>query len=103
MRALWGGHIPSIPAMMLESAGTFATTRAATTMMRYPPMIRFLTEARPADLALIPPDLRGDLPGLVNLARQQGVKISPALLAATAGAAANSQANQSTLLQGATQ
>lgn len=100
MRALWGGHIPSVPAMMLESAGTFATTKAATTMMRYPPMIRFLTEARPADLALIPPDLRGDLPGLVNLARQQGVNVSPALIAATAGAAANTQ---STSPQGVTQ
>lgn len=87
MRALWGGHIPSIPTMVLESAGTYATTRAATTMMRYPPMLRFLTEARPEDVSLIPPDLRGELPGLVTLARRQGIRVAPALVAATAGMA----------------
>lgn len=84
MRALWGGHIPSIPAMAIESAGTFATAKAATALMRYPPMMEFLTKARPEDLALIPPDLRGDLSGLVQQARQRGIKVAPALVAAAA-------------------
>jgi len=87
MRAIWGGHIPSLPGMALESAGTYATVRAASALMRYPPLLRFLTEARPADLALVPPDLRGDLPGLVNLAWHEGVKVSPALTAAAAAVA----------------
>jgi hypothetical protein len=104
MRALWGGHIPSLPAMALESAGTFATTKAATTMMRYPPLLDFLTKARPEDLASIPPDLRGDLPGLVTLAQRQGIKVAPALVAATAGAARQpSQQVQQPVAQGAIQ
>jgi hypothetical protein len=104
MRALWGGHIPSLPAMALESAGTFATTKAATTMMRYPPLLDFLTKARPEDLASIPPDLRGDLPGLVTLAQRQGIKVAPALVATTAGAARQpSQQTQQPVAQGAIQ
>lgn len=85
MRAFWGGHIPSIPLMGLESAGVLATTKFANELLRYPPMIRFLTQARPEDVALIPPDLRGDLPGLVSQARRQGIRVAPALIAATAG------------------
>jgi hypothetical protein len=89
MRALWGGRIPSIPAMALESAGTFATIRAAAAMMQYPPMMEFLTKARPEDVALIPPELRGDLPGLVSLAQRQGIKVTPALVAAAAAGTAS--------------
>ncbi len=104
MRALWGGHIPSLPTMALESAGTYATTKAATAMMRYPPLLDFLTKARPEDLASIPPDLRGDLPGLVTLAQRQGIKVAPALVAATAGAAKQpNQQVQQPAAQGAIQ
>jgi len=86
-RALWGGHIPSIPTMGLESAGMLATVKATTKLLRYPPLIKFLEQARPEDLASIPPELRGDLPGLVEQAKQRGIKVSPALVAATAGVA----------------
>ncbi len=85
IRALWGGHIPWIPAMGIESAGTFAMVRATSAMMQYPPMLRFLTQARPEDVALIPPELRGNLPGLVTIARRQGIKVAPALIAAVSG------------------
>jgi hypothetical protein len=87
-RALWGGHIPSIPMMGLESAGMLATVKATTGLLRYPPMIRFLEQARPEDVLLIPPELRGDLPGLVSQAQQQGIKVAPALTAAAAGTSA---------------
>jgi hypothetical protein len=90
-RALWGGHIPSIPIMGLESAGMLATVKATTGLMRYPPMIRFLSEARPEDVPLIPPELRGDLPGLVSLAQRQGIKVSPALVAAAAAGTSAAQ------------
>lgn len=95
MRALWGGHVPSIPTMGLESAGMLATVRATTQLMRYPPLMKFLLQARPEDVALIPPELRGDLPGLVAQAQQRGIRVSPALTAAAAmaGQAANRQAN----------
>ena len=102
MRALWGGHIPSIPTMALESAGTYATTQAVTSLLRHPPLLRFLEQARPEDVPLIPPGLRGELPGLVSQARQRGIKVSPALIiAATAvGMDGNRPSQQS---QGGTQ
>jgi len=102
MRALWGGHIPSIPTMALESAGTYATTQAVTSLLRHPPLLRFLEQARPEDVPLIPPGLRGELPGLVSQARQRGIKVSPALIiAATAvGMGGNRPSQQS---QGGTQ
>ena len=87
MRGFWGGHIPSLPIIGLESAGVLATSRAAAEFLRYPPMIRFLTQARPEDIALIPADMRGDLPGLVSQAQRYGVKVSPPLAAVAAGAA----------------
>jgi len=102
MRALWGGRIPSIPTMALESAGTYATTQAVTSLLRHPPLLRFLEQARPEDVPLIPPGLRGELPGLVSQARQRGIKVSPALIiAATAvGMDGNRPSQQS---QGGTQ
>jgi hypothetical protein len=98
-RALWGGRIPSIPMMGLESAGMLATVKATTGLLRYPPMIRFLEQARPEDIPLIPPELRGDLPGLVSIAQRQGVRVSPALAAAaaTTGTAGQQPAQPSSL------
>jgi hypothetical protein len=107
MRDFFGGHIPNIGAigtMGLGSAGILAGTHAVSNLLRYPPMIDFLSKARPEDLASIPPDLRGDLPGLVTLARRQGIKVAPALVAATAGAAKRpSQQVQQPVVQGAIQ
>lgn len=89
MRALWGGHIPAIPTMALESAGTYATTQAVTSLLRHPPLLKFLEQARPEDVPLIPPELRGELPGLVSQARQRGIKVSPALITATTAVGMN--------------
>lgn len=96
-RAFWGGHIPSIPTMALESAGMLAAVQATTHLMRYPPMLRFLEKARPEDIPLIPPEMRGDLPGLVHLAQQQGIKVAPALVAAAAATPSDQQSMQSTI------
>ena len=107
MRALWGGHIPSIPTMGLETLGSVALVQGVTHMLSYPPMVEFLTRAQPGDIAIMPRELRGDLPGLVNLAQQRGIKVAPALIAATAGAAgATSQSGNQpnpAILQGAVQ
>ena len=88
MRGFFGGHIPSIPTAGVESGGILAATHAAVSLLRYPPLVDFLVKARPEDVAVIPPELRGDLPGLVSQAQRQGIKVSPALLAATGGALA---------------
>ena len=49
--------------------------------------MKFLEQARAEDLDSIPQELRGDLPGLVSQAQRAGIKVAPALIAATAGVA----------------
>lgn len=88
MRGFFGGHIPSIPRAGAESGGILAATHVGVSLLRYPPLVDFLVKARPKDVAVIPLELRGDLPGLVSQAQRQGIKVSPALLAATGGALA---------------
>jgi hypothetical protein len=88
MRGFFGGHIPSIPMAGAESGGILAATHVGVSLLRYPPLVDFLVKARPKDVAVIPLELRGDLPGLVSQAQRQGIKVSPALLAATGGALA---------------
>jgi hypothetical protein len=94
MRAFWGGHIPSIPAMGVETLGSVAAVQSVVNMLNYPPMVEFLVRAQPGDIALIPPDLRGDLPGLVSLAKQRKMNVSPSLAAAAAVIQHNQQAAQ---------
>lgn len=107
IRDFSGGHIPNIGEvgyMGLASSGILAGTHALSSLLRYPPMIEFLSKARPEDLALIPADLQGDLPGLVSLAQRQGIKVAPALVAATTGAASQSnQQSQQPVAQGTIQ
>lgn len=81
MRAIWGGHFPQIPSMALESAGTFAMVRGVSALMERPAVVKFLTKATAKDIAVIPADLRPDMPWIVNQAKQQGMNVSPALKA----------------------
>jgi len=91
MRGFFGGHIPPLLTTGLESGGILAASHAAASLLRYPPMIEFLTKARPEDTAMIPPELRGDLPGLVSQAQHSGIKVSPALIAMATGVAVTGQ------------
>ena len=86
MKGFWGGTIPPLATIGLESAGVLATTQLVNHFLRYPPMVEFLTQARPENVAQIPPELRGDLSNIIPYAQKQGIKVSPALLAAFSGA-----------------
>ena len=85
MKGFWGGTIPPLATIGLESAGVLATTQLVNHFLRYPPMVEFLTQARPENVAQIPPELRGDLSNIIPYAQKQGIKVSPALLAAFSG------------------
>lgn len=51
-------------------------------LLRNPRVIEMLTKPTPADLAQIPPDLRGKLGPLLDEAKRQNIKVSPAFLSA---------------------
>jgi hypothetical protein len=94
MKGFWGGTIPPLATIGLESAGVLATTQLVNHFLRYPPMVEFLIRARPENVAQIPPELRGDLSNIIPYAQKQGIKVSPALLAAFSGAGQQQQQNQ---------
>jgi hypothetical protein len=71
----------------VEAGGTLAATHAVAHALENPAVVKFLTKATAKDIAAIPADLRGDFPGMIKKAQQQGVKISPVLTAVFSGAA----------------
>lgn len=60
---------------------------AIANLLEKPEVIQFLTKPRPQDVAMIPPELARDMGPVLDEAKRQGIKISPAVTAAIAGAA----------------
>lgn len=74
------GKLGSIPRALAEGGIASAGVVAIARILESPKVIEWLTKATPADIAQVPPELRG--PGLENIVREaqrQGIKISPAL------------------------
>jgi hypothetical protein len=80
MKDVLHGQMPSIPRMALESAGTVGAVQGVASILKNPKVVNFLTKATPADIEVVPPDLRGDLSGIVKEAQKSGIAVSPALL-----------------------
>jgi hypothetical protein len=80
----------------LESGGTLLATRLVGRALENPRIANFFTKATAKDIASIPPDLRGDFPELVKAAKANGIKVSPALVAAaiSSGRPKNQEAKQ---------
>jgi hypothetical protein len=89
--ALRGQGFP-VGEAITEAGGTLIATHALAHALENPSVVKFLTKATMKDIAAIPADLRGDFPGMIQRAQQQGVKVSPALTAVFAGAATASPA-----------
>ncbi len=51
-------------------------------LLRSKPFVEWATKATPADVAQIPPEMRGDLGSIIQAAKAQGINVSPALTAA---------------------
>lgn len=58
------------------SAAPYALAR----VLKSPGIVRMLSEPTPADIAAIPPEVRGDLPAIVDAAQKQGIKVHPSIL-----------------------
>lgn len=82
MSSVMRGEIPSVAGTIAESAGTYGAVRGVAGMLRNPKVAEFLTKATPADVAQIPPDLRGQFPAILTQAQKQGIKVAPALVKA---------------------
>jgi hypothetical protein len=49
-------------------------------VLRNPTVVRILSQPTPADIAAIPPEVRGNLPAIVDAAQKQGIKVHPSIL-----------------------
>ena len=67
------------PLALMPAAG--AAGIAIEHILAHPPVMDFLTRATRQQVAQIPPDLRGAMPDIVNLAGKRGVRVSPILAA----------------------
>jgi hypothetical protein len=74
------GHIGDVGRSALESAATIAGVHGVASALEHPEVVKFLSQATAADIAAVPPELRGQLPAIVKVARARGVKLSPDLL-----------------------
>lgn len=95
-RAMTGdvGALASLPADIAEGGALVAGGHAVASFLENPKVANMLTRATPADVAQIPPEMRGDLGSLVQAAQKKGIKVAPALLAATTGAAVGGQSRK---------
>ena len=81
------GEMPSPIGTAASVAAPLAVQAALTKMLTSPKVIDFLTKATPADVAQIPPELRGNFPKILTEAQKRGIKVSPVLTTAFTGAA----------------
>lgn len=89
------GEVPSPVGVGASVGGSLAIQAAVTKMLTSPKVLDFLTKATPADVAQIPPELRGDFPKLLSAAQKRGIKVSPALTAGFTTAAIAGKKNDS--------
>ena len=80
MRNILHGNMEGAGMSVAARGGLAAVQYAYGRILKNPAVIRLLTEPTAADIATIPPDLRGDIPGIVKAAQAQGIKVHPALL-----------------------
>jgi len=68
------------PGGMIGGAALAAAPYALAKIFKTPMVMKILTEPTPADIASIPPEVRGDLPQIVDAAQKQGIKVHPSIL-----------------------
>ncbi len=85
LRGVLHGDFSGAMVVPFDIGGTMAVTHAISQLMQRPSVVNFLTKATAKDIAAIPPELRGDLPKLVEAAKKRGIPVS-ATLAALGGA-----------------
>ena len=89
------GELPSVQGLVGTTVAPLAIQAALTKILTSPKVVDFLTKATPADVAQIPPELRGNFPKILTEAQKRGIKVSPALTAGFTTAAIAGKKNDS--------
>jgi hypothetical protein len=81
LREALRGSMPDMGAAGVEVVGTLAGAKLISKALESPTVVRFLSTATERDIAQIPPDLRGNFPGIVKAAQSKGMRVSSAVAA----------------------
>lgn len=68
------------PEGMLIGGAVSGIPYALSKVLKMPEVVRILSTPTPADIAAIPPEIRGDLPQIVKQAQKEGIAVHPAIL-----------------------
>jgi hypothetical protein len=81
LRSLVHGQLGPLASVPIDVGVAMAATRGLANLMERPSVVNFFSKATAKDIAAIPPELRGDLPKLVQAAQKRGIPVSAALAA----------------------
>ena len=76
-----------MPPDLLEGGIAVAGVEGVARLLENPKVVEFLTRPTARDLAQVPPELRGDMSTIAQVAARKGIKVDPRIYA-IAGAAA---------------
>ncbi len=85
LRSLVHGQFGPLASVPMDVGVAMAATRGLANLMERPSIVNFFSKATAKDIAAIPPELRGDLPKLVQAAQKRGIPVSAALAAIGGG------------------
>lgn len=81
------GNLAAVPPDLLEGGIAVAGVEGVARLLENPKVVEFLTRPTARDLAQVPPELRGDMSTIAQVAARKGIKVDPRIYA-IAGAAA---------------
>jgi hypothetical protein len=81
------GNLAAVPPDLLEGGIAVAGVEGIARLLENPKVVEFLTRPTARDLAQVPPELRGDMSTIAQVAARKGIKVDPRIYA-IAGAAA---------------
>jgi len=90
LKALWDAYHLNVGRVGEDVAIGYSGYKAADAfakLLERPGIKEMLTRPTPADIAQIPPEIRGNLGPMLEAAEARGIKVSPALRAVATGAA----------------
>ncbi len=68
------------PMGVIGGATLAATPIVLAKLFKNPAVVRILSQPTPADIAAIPPEIRGDLPQIVQAAKASGIPVHPSIM-----------------------
>ena len=78
------GNLAAVPADLFEGGVAIGGIEGIARLLENPTVVEMLTRPRPEDIAQIPPELRGDMATIAQIAARKGIKVDPRLYAAGA-------------------